>query len=179
MSSVAHNLLDELLKTFKEELLNQHTDKIKKEILDDVEKKNRGLVQDMVDMVEKVNKDIWEEAEKKHQNLLEDMVGKVQQQLEEEMEMHAQASQAAMDDCMGDIRCQLYLNMQQMVQKEVALQIKAQERKEFQEKVADIKPNQTSTKRLYFRRDIFKENILQEEDEETQESLSLLAMVDN
>ena len=58
MSSVAHNLLDELLQTVKEELLNQNADKIKKEILDDVEKKNRTLVQDMVDMVEKVNKDI-------------------------------------------------------------------------------------------------------------------------
>ena len=59
--------------------------------------------------------------------------------------MYAQGTNAAMDDFMGEMKCQLYVHIQKMVEKAVK-------------------------GKVFFRRDIFKEKITEEE-----ESQSLLA----
>ena len=89
-------------------------------------------------------------------------------------EMYAQGTNAAMDDFMGEMKCQLYVHIQKMVEKEVSLQLqkkgdKKEEKKE-EEKEEEKQMEKEVKGKVFFRRDIFKEKITEEE-----ESQSLLA----
>ena len=106
--------------------------------------------------------------------------------------MYAQATNDAMDSFVGDMKCQLYVHIESMLEKEVSLQLQAkmseeqkkkgekkEEKKEEEKEVEkeeekkEVNSNiQTgpATNQLFFRRNIFKEKIIKEE-----ESQSLLA----
>ena len=104
--------------------------------------------------------------------------------------MYAQATNDAMDSFMGDIKCQLCVHIERMVEKEVSLQLHAkmsdeQKKKEDteEEKREDEKDEQKevngnmqtgpAAKQLFYRRNIFKETVIEED------SKSLLANNDS
>ena len=99
--------------------------------------------------------------------------------------MYAQATNDAMDSFVGDMKCQLYVHIERMLEKEVSLQLQAkmsdeqkkkeetEEEKEEQKEVSGNMQNGPAANRLFYRRDIFKETVMEEE------SKSLLANNDS
>ena len=95
-----------------------------------------------------------------------------------------------MDSFVGEMKCQFYEHIEKMVKKEVSLQLqtkmieeqekKAEKKEEKKEEEKSVEKEVSSkmqagpaTNRLFFRRDIFKEKIIEEV-----ESQSLLAKND-
>ena len=62
--SDAHQLLDKLLENLKTDLMKNLTERIKNEILAEVELKNKALVQDMVNILDKIHREIVDEVVK-------------------------------------------------------------------------------------------------------------------
>ena len=55
MSSATHTLLDRLLDNIKEELVTKKAEKMKEEILAEVDKKNNSMVQDLTVFWDQLN----------------------------------------------------------------------------------------------------------------------------
>ena len=55
MSSTTHTLLDRLLENIKEELVTKKAEKMKEEILAEVDKKNNSMVQDLIVFWDQLN----------------------------------------------------------------------------------------------------------------------------
>ena len=88
--------------------------------------------------------------------------------------MHRQPSDA-MDSFMGDMKCQPCVHIERMVEKEVSLQLhakmsdeqkKKEEKKEEKEEKKEVNGNMQTgptANQFFFRRDIFKETVMEEE----------------
>ena len=179
MTTTAHQLLDHLLDDLKKELCA----KMQQDIALELEKKERDLQNMVADML----------AEHREE-MVELLMNKVHQEIKQEFEMYAEATNDAMDSFVGEMKCQFYEHIEKMVKKEGSLQLqtkmieeqekkaeKKEEKKEEEKSVEKEEEKEVSSKmqagpatnRLFFRRDIFKEKIIEEV-----ESQSLLAKND-
>ena len=175
--SDAHQLLDKLLENLKTDLMKNLTERIKNEILAEVELKNKALVQDMVNILDKIHREIVDEVVKENKKLVNQvekmnnqkvketekkenvLMSKMQEEVKQEMEKFADVTTAAMDDCMADMRSRIYF----IVENEVAIQLREMEKRKdgivLHQKSSDTKPAPESAK-------------------EEPNSISLLAIVD-
>ena len=171
----AHRLLDHLLDDLKKELFA----KMQQNVVLELEKRKR----DLQSMVENM-------LEERRTEKLEVLTDKVHREIKQEFEMYAQATTDAMDSLMGDMKYQLCVHIARMVEKEVSLQLhakmsdeqkkkedteeeKREEEKEEQKEVSGNMQNGPAANRLFYRQDIFKKTVMEEE------SQSLLANNDS
>ena len=158
MTTPAHRLLDHLLDDLKKELFA----KMQQNIVLELEKRKR----DLQSMVENM-------LEERRTEMLEVLTDKVHREIKQEFEMYAQATTDAMDSLMGDMKYQLCVHIERMVEKEVSLQLHVKMSDQQEKKEDKRKEEREAGGRLFFRRDIFKETVMQEE------SQSLLANNDS
>ena len=194
MSSTSHTLFDRLLENIKEDILSEidkknkkmkdeilaevdkKNFKMKEEILAEVDKKDNSMIQDMINIVDKIHQDIVKEVIKENKSLEVAMIGHVQKEkneiieivdkkVEEQMQLFATASNSAMEDYIGELQS----SIQEMVQKKVGQVLGKKVTTDIEDK-KEVQPAEPKIRKLFFRRDIFKDETPIQED-----SVSLLA----
>ena len=136
--------------------------KMQQNVVLELEKRKR----DLQSMVENM-------LEERRTEMLEVLTDKVHREIKQEFEMYAQATTDAMDSLMGDMKYQLCVHIARLVEKEVSLQLHVKMSDQQEKKEDKRKEEREAGGRLFFRRDIFKETVMQEE------SQSLLANNDS
>ena len=160
MNNSAHKLLDELLDEVKRSLIDQQIDKFKTEIFDKVEKQQKAVLEDVMQICDRIYKEVLAAAGQMIENGKQELLISKQELLD---------------------------NIHAMVAKEVKLQLKMEKDKEKdkdkdKEKVEKLLGEDTQPPRqIFFRTGMFEEEVYshmerQKQEQEEEESQSLLAM---